>query len=195
MLIKTEYYNRFDMLTNKISKFLFYDFNDQLIRENQVVQCVRHAIIIKDKKSLVELHCLNWPYFIKKMIGIGEKLTEIEFDENKNEIVRGVIENYKICRHLCGTRYSSFPGNFLEFVSVLDHQKINEDIRINGWGLTTDIRDYSGGFDLLRSFNFFYYLSGSFPAKKVLLIRWTVKLDNFFQKTEIISPKVIFKLF
>lgn len=43
--------NKCDMLTNKNSKFLFYQFNDLLDRMLLPVQRIRHKIIAKDKKD------------------------------------------------------------------------------------------------------------------------------------------------
>ena len=47
---------------------------------------------------------------------IYKNLTDIEFDENENNIVRDMIKNSKICRHLYRPLYTSVSYNFLEFV-------------------------------------------------------------------------------
>lgn len=65
MSIKAKGDDRFDMLADKSSKFLFYHFNGWLDRKNGLFQSVMNNIINEDEKGLVKLQYLNWSYFIK----------------------------------------------------------------------------------------------------------------------------------
>lgn len=54
--IKAQTKDKNDMLTNKKSKFLFYNFNSYINRQAKQVQKVRHTIISEDEHELLELH-------------------------------------------------------------------------------------------------------------------------------------------
>ena len=53
--IKAQDEDKYDMLTNKNSKFLFYRFNDFLQMRNQDMRLIRYSIIVQDQEALVEL--------------------------------------------------------------------------------------------------------------------------------------------
>ena len=53
--IKAQDEDKYDMLTNKNSKCLFYRFNDFLQMRNQDMRLIRHSIIVQDQEALVEL--------------------------------------------------------------------------------------------------------------------------------------------
>ena len=65
--IKNTNGNKYNKLTNKNQKFLFYNFNDYLNWKNLPVQKGKHnTVSSKDIYGLLELQRKNWPYFIKK---------------------------------------------------------------------------------------------------------------------------------
>ena len=49
-----------------------------------------HTITSEDEKSLVEPQRQKLPYFIKKVIGISEGLTDVQLDNNENKIVKDI---------------------------------------------------------------------------------------------------------
>ena len=69
--------DKYDMLTNKSSEFLFYNF---------------FSTIGDDNYALTELQNRNWPYFIEKILAFsqnGFKLTNDSItDKSKNEIIK-----------------------------------------------------------------------------------------------------------
>ena len=73
MAIKNTNNDKYDMLTNKISKFLFYNFNGYLNRRGEPMQKVKHTIISEDGYGLLELQKQDWSYFIEKLLEISEK--------------------------------------------------------------------------------------------------------------------------
>ena len=84
-----------------------------------------------------------------------------------------MVEKYEISRHFYRTLYNSVGDNFFKLVSLLDFQNIevvNKEVRFNGWVLIADIREYCGGFKLLRSVDFFYYQNRGFQLKKRLFM-------------------------
>ena len=61
---------KYDTLTNKNSKFLFYHFNDYLAHINEPTKPVRHSEIIDDDFALDIMQNKNWQYFIEKLLEI-----------------------------------------------------------------------------------------------------------------------------
>ena len=73
MAIKNASNNKNIMLTNKNSKFLFYNFNNYLNRRGLPVQYLRHTIISEDVHRLLKLQKKDWQYFISKLFELSEK--------------------------------------------------------------------------------------------------------------------------
>lgn len=73
MAIKNASNNKNIMLTNKNSKFLFYNFNNYLNRRGLPVQYLRLTIISEDIHRLIELQKKDWQYFIGKLFELSEK--------------------------------------------------------------------------------------------------------------------------
>ena len=61
---------KYDILTNKNSKFLFYHFNDYLAHINEPTKPLRHSEIIDDDFALDIMQNKNWQYFIEKLLEI-----------------------------------------------------------------------------------------------------------------------------
>ena len=55
---------------------------------------------------------------------IGEESTDFEFDENENELIKDVIDKFKICRHFYNTLYNSVADNFFDLVTLLSFSRI-----------------------------------------------------------------------
>ena len=58
--------NKYDVLTNKNSKFLFYNFNDHLNRKSLLVQYVKRSIISEDIYVLLDLRKKRMASFYRK---------------------------------------------------------------------------------------------------------------------------------
>ena len=57
------------MLTNKNSKFFFYNFN----RLGEPIEKVRHTIISEEKRGLLVLQIKDWSYFIGNCLKFQNK--------------------------------------------------------------------------------------------------------------------------
>ena len=53
---------KYDMLTNKKSEFLFHNFNDYLKQINELTKPGRHSVVLNDKTALEILQNKNWQY-------------------------------------------------------------------------------------------------------------------------------------
>lgn len=61
---------------------------------------------------------------------------------------------------------------FFDRVSSLSFSRIddiNEDIGLNGWGLKTDIQEYTSSVELLQPVDLFYQFNGRFLPEKELV--------------------------
>ena len=92
---------KFDVLTNKNSKYLFYWFNDYLERLLQPIKPVRHSIITDDDLALEVIQNENWQYFIKT-ISTACKTNNGGINNVINleniSLIKNSIENITICK-------------------------------------------------------------------------------------------------
>lgn len=162
--IDAQNYNKYDFLTNKNSKVLFYRYNDLLMMKNIEPIKVRRPKIPEDFIGFIEIQERDWQYLIEKPISRAES-TYVE----------------KVYNSL----YKSIAENFQEYLTTLELNKfdeLNADINTNAWDLMK-IEDYDSVFELMKSIDIFYYLIGRFPATDGLL--WVA--DN--NKMDFISRK------
>ena len=61
---------KYDMLTNKNSKFLFYHFNGYLRQINEPTKPIRHSVVVDDDTTLEILQNKNWQYFIERILKV-----------------------------------------------------------------------------------------------------------------------------
>ena len=102
--------DKFDMLTNKSSKFFFYHFNNYLRQINEQVKLVRHSVITNNETALEILQNKDWQYFIERILEAcqlkinGESLEISSAKEVK--IIQDSVENFTICKTLYGNYYN-----------------------------------------------------------------------------------------
>ena len=75
--------DKYDVLTNKNSKYLFYKFHDSLATTGELAKAVRHSKITQDDVVTEAIQNQNWQYFAETLLydcSEGENL--ISFDEN-----------------------------------------------------------------------------------------------------------------
>ena len=85
MVMKSTNDDKYDMPTNKTSKFLFCNFNDYLNRQMWPVEKVRHTIISENKHVLLELQRKEWLYFTEKILEMFEK-ENLELEKKDDKI-------------------------------------------------------------------------------------------------------------
>ena len=69
--------DKYDMSTNKNSKFLCYNFNDYLSLIGKPPQLVSHTVISDDDYALTELQNRNWPYFNERILEFSQNGLEL----------------------------------------------------------------------------------------------------------------------
>ena len=96
--------DKFDVLTNKNSKYLFHLFNKYLEDENKPKQFIGHSVISDDNYALKELQNKNWPYFINRIIQFSQGFTDVGeigiSDRYEANILYNTKGNFKIVNEL-----------------------------------------------------------------------------------------------
>lgn len=94
------------------------------------------------------------------------------------------------------TIYKTIPKNFREYFWTLEFDEVeglNNNIKSNCWAFET-IQEYDSSFELMKSFDIFYYLNGRFPYTNGLL--WVPNDDKpNIISGEKLSLKRLYKLF
>ena len=99
---------KYNILTNKNSKYLFYWFNDYLEHILEPIKPVHHSVITDDDLALDVIQNENWQYFIETILtacktnngGINNTI------ELKNiNIIKNSVENITICKQTCRSFY------------------------------------------------------------------------------------------
>ena len=82
-----------DVLNNKNSKFLFYNFNSYLNSIGEDSHLARHTNISDDSYALNALQNKNWPYFIDRLIEYSQRGFN-DFSGLKADIIYNNINNF-----------------------------------------------------------------------------------------------------
>ena len=88
---------KYDVLTNKNSKYLFYLFNDYLERIFEPIKPVRHNIITDDDLALEVIQNENWQYFIETILAAC-KTNNGGINFKNINLIKNSIENITICK-------------------------------------------------------------------------------------------------
>ena len=121
--------DKFDVLTNKNSKYLFHLFNKRQEDRNRRKQFIRHSVITDDNYDLKELQNKNWFYFINKIIefsqgfrDIGEISVSDRYEANISYNTRG---NFKIVKELYNELFNSVGVSLHELFKSTGIEKRN----------------------------------------------------------------------
>ena len=75
--------DKYDVSTNKSSKYLFYKFNDSLATIGELVKTVRRSKIIQHDVATEAIQNHNWQYFVEILLySCSEVENLISFDES-----------------------------------------------------------------------------------------------------------------
>ena len=121
---------KYDILTNKNSKFLFYHFNDYLAHINEPTKPVRHSETIDDDFALDIIQNKNWQYFIEKLLEICQSNNSGTLANNLNvkeiKIIQNSIENITIFKQCCFNFYKQTSQNLGNTITNLPPDELDE---------------------------------------------------------------------
>ena len=110
---------KYNVLTNKNSKYLFYRFNDYLERIFEPIKPVRHNIITDDDLTLEVIQNENWQYFIETIL-TACKTNNGGINLKNIFLIKNSIENITICKPTYLDFYnqiSQYLENYKKFTS------------------------------------------------------------------------------
>ena len=130
---------KFDILTFKNSKYLFYCFND-FIKVYGNPSCeLLHTRKMLDSVGSKKTEEKNKQFLLEK-ITHGVKFENLYATESKRkpEIMSTIEKNYRIARRVYQQLYLDTAEIFADFIrslSSFELQDLDKDLRANGWGI------------------------------------------------------------
>ena len=130
---------KFDLLSFKNSKYLFYRFNNFIKSYGNPRYKLLHTKKLLDTVNVDKIKKKNKQFLIEKLIHC------VEFEdlyatnlEGKPEILQTMEGNYRILRRVYQQLHIDISELFLEFINSRSSQEIknmDDDINGNGWGI------------------------------------------------------------
>ena len=126
-----------------------------------------------DTVGLKKLEEKNKQFLLEKIIhGIEFENLYATNSERKPEIMSTTERNYRIARRVYQQLFIDTAELFAEFIRFLDsfqQRDLDEDIRVNSWGIKK-ISEVSDAQELLQIFQDFYSLNGRLPLSNSLIV-------------------------
>ena len=164
---------KFDLLTHKNSKYLFYRFNNYIKMYGGKRKIIKHALKVKDSIGLRKTKEKNRQFLVEKIIHSVEFEDPFENSiEKKSEITETVESNYQIITQVYQHLHADIADIFFEYIHSLDPdeiQQLDDDIKSNGWGVT-NLLEIDNSLELLLTFQLFYHNTAKMPLTNSLMI-------------------------
>ena len=133
--IKDRNDEKYDMFTNRNSKFLFYHFNDYLRQISEPTKPIHHSVVLNDETALEILQNKDWQCFIQRILEVCQSNNGGEFTKLVNakeaQIIKNSVENLTICKSLYIKFYNQVSENLAEGLQNLptnELDKIDRDL-------------------------------------------------------------------
>ena len=164
---------KFDLLAFKNSKYLFYRFKDFIKAYGNPRYKLLHTRKMLDSVGIKKVEEKNKQFLIEKIIhGVEFENFYQSNPEKKPEIMETIKSNYKVARRVYQYLYYDLAELFSKYVqsmSSFELQDIDEDIKINGWGIQK-VSEVKDSMKLLNIFQDFYTATGRLPTFNGLLV-------------------------
>ena len=130
---------KYDVLTYKNSKYLFFRFNDYLDRLLLPIKPVLHSVIADDDLALHIIQNKNWQYFIEAILaGCKTNNSGINntIDLKNINLIKNSIENITSCKqtylNFCN-HISKYFINTIQNLPVDERNEIERDLQRNNY--------------------------------------------------------------
>ena len=149
---------KYKILTNKISKHLFYQFNDYLEHILEPIKPVRDIVITDNDFTLDIIQHENWQYFIKTILtacktnngGINNTI------ELKNiNIIKNSVEKITICKQTYFSFYnqiSQYLINTIKNLPVDEREEIDRNLQRNNYFFNSGETNEISGHNIIDIF-------------------------------------------
>ena len=164
---------KFDLLSFKNSKYLFYHFNDFIKGYGNPRYKLLHTKKMLDTVSVKKIEEKNKQFLIEKLMHSVEFEDLYATNPEKNPEILQIMEgNYRILRRVYQQLHIDVTELFSEYINSLSSYEIkdmDDHIKANGWGIKkiTEIED---AHKLMKIFQYFYTLTGTLPLSNSLLV-------------------------
>ena len=190
---------KFDVLTNKNSKYLFYWFNDYLECLLQPIKPVCHSIITDDDLVLEVIQNENWQYFIET-ISTACRTNNAGINNTINlkniNLIKNSIENITICKQTYLNFYnqiSQYLTNTIRNLPVDERNEIDCDLQKHNYfinlGETNDFSDHN----IIYIFCNFFQQHGRFPGSQDLIVVPKPEIPYFIKTNNVISTNQLYE--
>ena len=198
--IKDRNDEKYDMLTSRNSKFLFYHFNDYLRQISEPAKPVRHNVVLNDKTALEILQNKDWQYFIERILDVcqsnnGGKFTKL-VNAKEVQIIERSVKNWTICKSLYTKFHTQVSENLAEALRNLltnELDEIDRDLEHNYFLI--DFDNLTNQEEIMNAYSYFYHRLGRFPGSQDLIIIPKPDIPHFIKADEIISPNQLYEKF
>ena len=192
---------KYDVLTNKNSKYLFYWFSDYLKRLLEPVKPVHHCIITDDDIFPDVIQNENWQYLIEKFLKTCQTNNEgiNNTAELKNiKLKKNSVENITIRKQTYQTIYdqiSQYLANTIRNLPADEINKIDQDLQRNSYFFNLGNTNAFSDHNTLDIFCDFFQNHGRFPSSQELIFVPRPKIPNFIKTPKIISINELYQKF
>ena len=168
-----DYQEKFDLLAFKNSKYLFYRYNDFVKAYGNPRYKLLHTRKMLDTVGIKKVKDKNKQFLIEKIIhGVEFENFYLSNPEKKPEIMDTIKSNYRIARRVYQHLQYDIAELFADYVRSMisfELQDIDEDIKINGWGVQK-VSEIKFSIKLLNLFQNFYTATGRLLTFNGLLV-------------------------
>ena len=159
---------KFDVLTSKNSKFLFYRYDEILKQSNLEVKKVKQSVVTDDYIAIEEIQSQNWQYFVESVSdACRAKNVSETIRQSQAQLLLDSVENVTICKKTYQSLYKQVAQNLnftINNLPAYELMEINKDLqRENYW---TNIETV----DLLDCWCDFYFTKDKFPGSQELIM-------------------------
>ena len=156
--------NKFDILTNLNSKFLFYRFNDFLQQKGRKKKNIKHTVVTEDYIAGEKIQDKSWKYFVESVLSFSEKPNSNSSQNDQNFLV-DTKENIEILKKTYDQLFMQIEKKQIKMLQDMPFdffEDIENDLRREQY-LEED-------FFKLDTWISFYYKLGRFPGDQELTI-------------------------
>ena len=192
---------KYDVLTNKNSKYLFYRFNDYLDGLLQPIKPVLHSVITDDDLALDIIRNENWQYFIETiLVACKTNSSSINntIDLKNINLIKNSIENITICKQTYLNFYNQISKYLINTIKNLPADERNEidcDLQRNNYfinlGETNEFSDHN----IIDTFCDFFQQHGKFRSSKDLIVFSKPEIPYFIKTNKVISTNQLYEKF
>ena len=141
-------------------------------------------------------------HFIERILEVSQSGVQLQIlgmpiDITKNKTITDTIQNINLCKQLYMSVYNTIGDNLPEYIinfPILNHEKIDEDMRINAFYFITNQNKYNSN-EIINTCDYFFYFFDRFPGNLELATVPQADILKFIETKDFIFPAVLYQKF